>query len=458
MSQRRNKNVKASMEVYLVADDNQALATAGASLVGAGTALNISDKMLGVMGAEHGEHVAFGEFLAAADTPVESSVIQIVAGTPKSSAINTVDPFNVGDRAMDISGKIKAGNILSVSTTAYAPGEHNLKRVHTVSGQAVSTDYKAYINVESVRKDREYGTQNRDTLISAFKTPAAATNMLDYVLQKMAHDFNIQSELLVGNKQVVVFGINAAGGSGTLIGGAGGLQVGDSVPFITYNGITYSVVITTEMLATMTTSITALAGLAASTIEVIDITTAGAAAKVDELLVMGLDESLSQAYDGIKQVKTRVRVTLDDLLTHTVTELSSPKEAVNEGRGVNLRYRKRAALSLGYLENHDHGDYFISPVSYVNPLLNYNITYIEYFEEDLHISGRQDSPKIVAILLPSAITNPTAEAGTAFTVATTELTTLAALNALLGVWLAYSSDNYRSIKYLGAATKAAPFV
>lgn len=424
-------------------------------LVGSGTALNIADQQLGVISVDHNGEDPYGNFLSDGRTVNEVNAVQLVQGTPKSGAINTVDLFHYGHRSSVKTGKIEADKILSVATYKYTPGRNAIKRVHTIGTPAASTDYVAYLQIESARRDRDFGS-NRDILTATCTTPASATSQLDYLLQNLAAKWNTESTLLDGNRPIVVLGIKRAGGAGTQIGP---LTSSDTVPFMTWNGQTYSLSMTTEIISALQTGYAADNSIANSTVEVIDLSTAGAAAKVDELFVIGLDEATAVVDDNIPERKTRLRVTLDEDLTHTVINLSKPLEAVNTGRKLKLRYDDKAGLQIFNMQNHPHGEYFVIPPSYITESSNYTVTFIEYVGEDLHISGVQDSPKLAVIVLPAAISNPNGDVdGTPFTVTTTATNTVAGLNSSLGAWLKSASNTYNAIKYLGAATKDAPFV
>ena len=452
---RRNKNVYSPMEQILVATGNQALATATASLVGSGSALNILSGQLGILSADHKGSETFGKFITAGRTALQVASVQVVQGTPKSGSINTVNAYGVGDPAFVASAIIDADKVNYVATYKYIPGKHAIKRVQ-VSTPVVSTEYTAFINLRSHRGDRDFGKMP-DTLIASIVTPSTApTDIKDLVLQTLAYKFNLQASFTNGNRPIAVLGMKRSGsGSGVNIGG---LTAGTSVPVVVVNGVTYSLTFTTEMIASLQDAIVIDAGLATADIELIDLSTAGAAAKIDELLVIGLDEPRALAFDNINQTKVAVRWSTKTGLTSTVTSLSEPADTVNDGANWQLRYNERRGVTAFTLQNHPFNEYFISPTDYVDTAVNYTATIIEFYGNESTISGEMKSPKTVVILLPCAISNPTADASTPYTIATTATTTVTALNASLGAWLSSASDEYSRIQYLGSATKAAPFV
>jgi hypothetical protein len=454
MSKRRNKNVTSPVETILVGTGNQALATATNALAGSGSALNIADGQLGVLSADHKGTETFGHFITAGRTAIQVGAIQVAQGTPKSNAIQTVNAWKYDHPAVVTSGIIEPDKIISVSSSRFALGRLNIRRVQTGTPVA-DTEYGAFVTLRSVRRDRMFNKAD-DVIIASAITPGAATDMKDWLLQNIAYKFNTHSTLITGSKPFVVLGIKFAGGSGTVIGT---LAAGTNVNFMTANGVTYQIPMTSETIASLTAAVTAVAGIATATIEVIDLATAGNAAKIDELLVVGLNESLSQAFDDIAQTKVRARIDFKDNLTTTITQLVAPVETRNGGREWAIRDSHRSKLFRFNLQNHPiDGEFFINPYSYINESLNYTSTIIEYYDSETVISGATHEPKVCTILLPCAVSNPTANVNTGYTIATTATTTVTALNNSLGAWLSSASDTYNRIQYLDGATKAAPFI
>lgn len=454
MSRRRNKNVTSPVERILVGTGNQALATATSALAGSGSALNILNGQLGILSADHRGLETFGNFITPGRTAIQVGAIQVAQGTPKSAAIQTVNPWGYDDPAVVVSGVIQPDRVISVSSSRFALGRLNVRRVQTGTPVA-STEYTSFVTLRSVRRDRVYNAAD-DTIVASVITPAAATDMKDWFLQNIAHKLNTHSVLANGSKPFVVLGIDFAGGSGTVIGT---LAAGTNVDFMVLGGITYSVTMTQEFIATLTSAVAAVAGVATATIEVIDLSTAGAAAKIDELFVVGLNETPSVAFDNIPQTKVRARIDFKDNISTTITQLVAPSDTRNHGRGWQLRDADRAQLLRFSLENHPiKGEYPIVPYSYVDPTLNYTSTIIEYYAEETVISGTTHEPKVCTILLPCAVSNPTATVNTGYTIATTATTTVTALNNSLGAWLASASDVYQRIQYLDGAAKATPFI
>jgi hypothetical protein len=227
---RTNMAATASMPVILVADGDLALASG--SLVNGTTAFNIANKQIGVLAASDEGTVANGDFVATGTATIAGApVIQVVQGTPKSSAIHTVDVWEVGDPALVRSGYIYADMIRSVKTTKYRVPVYGAYAASGLPTPAVSTDYKAYIYLNSVRGDRDY-SDNDEVVSENVQTPAdfsaiGVTDKLDWVVQNLAYKFNSRSKVASlsnsaavqrGNKDYIVLGINTAGSFGQALG------------------------------------------------------------------------------------------------------------------------------------------------------------------------------------------------------------------------------------------------
>ncbi len=470
----RNKTNMLPMEVILVGTGDQEVPSG--VLVAAGNALNIADGQLAVMSEEHGGTVAHGELIVAGTTSTQVSRVSVIQGTPNSTQINKVSAFGNNHKAFVKSQVIERDKVRSVATTLYAVPTYSARVARGLSGVVVDTRYKMQIGLEGVRTDLVFNV-NRDNTTVVQDTPAAApTNINDYLLQNMALKANRSSQVVgeavpgvfsAGNKPFFVFGLKVAGGAGTAIGTMTKNTAAFNVAKYTMpNGTTVQVTFTPDetFISTLHEVLTQDSALASATIENLGNVTPGSAATVDAILVVSFDEDQALAFDNIKANKTRVYsfgISGGEAgaLTYTTEEVSEAFEGRNTGRQLLLRYKDRAGLQVFNMQNHVIGsEYFIEAPNYIDEDKNYTITVIEHYDTEDTLNNQSQFVKQTVIALEASVTAPTADAATGYTTATDDTATVTDLNATLGAWLSDADDKYSDIRYLGAATKASPFV
>lgn len=468
----RNKTNMLPMEVILVGDGDQTMPSG--ALVAAGNALNIANSQLAVVCKDHDGTVTFGNMLVAGTTSTQVAAVSVIQGTPNSTQINKVNPFAVNDKAVVESHVIERDKIRSVATFKYAVPAYSARVLRSVTGVEDETRYKMQIGIEGVRTDLVFNV-NRDNLTVVQDTPATTpTNVKDYLLQNLALKANRSSQVVgeavpgvfsAGNKPFFVFGLKVAGGSGTAIGTMTKNTAAFNVCKYTMpSGSTVQVTFKPDetFINTLHEVLTQDAALSAATIENLGNVTPGSAATVDALLVVSFDEDRALAFDNIKADKTRIYsfgVTGGTTLAYTTEEVSEAFEGRNKGRQLLLRYKDRAGLQIFNMQNHVIGsEYFIEAPNYIDEDLNYTVTIIEHYDTQDTLNNQSQFVKQTVIALPASISNPTANAATGYTTATEDTTTVSDLNDVLGAWLSDADDNYSNIRYLGEATKSAPFV
>ncbi len=457
----KKRNNMLPMECILVGTGSQAMAngTAGGTLTGTGlvkantSAFGISNGQIGAMSVDMDSTLAYGTFLVAGNTITTTSAIQLTQGTPLSSATHLTNQFEVGHQPVIKSPIIRAGKVLSVTTLAPALGNYSSEHFGTFATTPLDlADYSLRVTLDSVRNDLEYG-ENDEVVSSTFVTPeysdavvaAILTNPLDHLLQNVIVPLNYQSKLAVtntggnrfGNRNFVIFGLDSAGGAGTVIGT---IVAGDVIPVMTDASAVINYTATTEFVATVTAWIAAGVPNTA-TIELLDLTTAGqtGAAAIDSFIVMGLDETVSLAFDNIQAIKTKVTSTLGDgfLLFPAPTKLIAAYalEARGLGRDWAIEFNDRARLAIHNMQNQPFCEYFTQGNTYVDTAKLYTSTIIDYFDDEDTLTTTNMLPKQAIILLEATVTNPTADADTGYTIATTNTATVTSLNLILSVWL-----------------------
>ena len=279
-------------EVFLVASGNQALAKSG-NISSAGQSVNIANGQLGVIAATAAQpHLNPGDFLSSTNDPAGSAAndssdvpaIRIVQGTPSSADTSELYGWFNEDPSYVKSGIIRRNTVKSFTAQVAATPVLSSKLFSgmTDAGVLSSKDYAAFLEFRSRRNDRDYGS-NVEQLPVVITTPdftvTTVDSKLDWLITNMVQSLNLNSKLFNnperrGNKDFVSFAINTTGSN---TGGVtlGTIEVGDTVPFLKVGGTTYSATITKAMLEAFNQLIANSTVTATSTLEVVDLDTAG---------------------------------------------------------------------------------------------------------------------------------------------------------------------------------------
>lgn len=486
MSKIKRDNRKHVPEL-LVGYTNTALVSSGA-LVGAGTALGITNGALGLISWDFGGSEPVGDFMQAGDAATVEAV-KLIQGTPLSATINKVRPWETADPAYVASDILSRRQIRSFTATSFKAARLG---AHAFSGFGTPQDeelYKAYAFLYSPRMDRDFG--NNDNVVAAtYTTPnytaLGTVDPLDHLLQNLAVKFNAYSKLVAtsnpsyrtGNKDFIVFGVNLAGRSGTAIGT---IVCGDSIDVMTDSGSIYGTStspVTTSIVADAAL-IRALAGVvagsvanvvAASTIEVLDLTTAGDAAKVDALIFVSLEEDTAAYFDDIAQVIPRIEVGLAPIFEVDGTilqDLIAPEDVVGSGRLLKILEDNQARIYRHTMQKQPYLEYFSEGFTYVDPTKNYNMYIVDYFEYEPTLTTVEHYPKQLVIIVPVLENICTAGDDVADVAAYTtaadfydttgvSAATIASLESIFGAWLK-SANTVSPFTLHGNATSSVYF-
>lgn len=405
---------KPKTEVILVAKAGVAVANAAnatenlfdpASLVA-----NILDGQLGVVCDTHTSSTrAYNEFIDSSDDAVKVDTIRVIQGTPASADISAIAPLPYADKAAVKSYKIQAKNGImytakvakSSSSDAWVIGG-SLGAITPVS----ETDYKLHLQFISARNDKYFSVQGNENLSINFTTPdyttLATTSPLDHLVQNLVYNADLNSYAMRynmpfvrrGNKNFVAFALKLAGGSGTKIGN---IVAGVSFPAITSNGSTVSYIPNGDFVETIKNVITngSASGVSAdTTIELVDLSTAGAAAKTDAILLVALDHTLAAARDEIVPVKVRLNVGLEYGFQSGVSaakaNLSKPFEGEGKARTWQLYFDNGARLNIFTQQSRMHTEYFLQAPSYIDATKDYT-AYIIDSKEEYQVAYSHDS-------------------------------------------------------------------
>ena len=474
------KTNKLPMVQLLVATGDQALPTG--AFATATTALNLASGQLGILSWDPNSSVkALGQYIASGDDSNEVQAIKIVQGTPASANTTLADIWEVGDKSHLESGIIRKNQIRSVYVKK--------PQFAFLGGQAITAfatpidlgNYNAFLNLKSVRMQKEYGVTNSNSLyadapVTDF-TATAVVNPLDFVLTNILADFNTQSKAVTsgtrqGNQPFVVFGVKAAGGSGQALGT---ITPTTNITFQTIGGVAQVLKSSVELCQTLARLVQDNAQLTnTSTIENVDLSTAGAAAKIDALIVIGLPQTLAAYYDNVEQQMVMPQVNFGgDFISGVDPTVTTcyPQEGTGHSRKWKLWNDWRNQLNIHTKQIMPHEDWFSEGKTYIDLAKAFYTSYIiEYFDTENTLTLEEFSPKktvllfrgeplssftvnvanIVTRLAASSTPVPfvtSTDAGTG----TASAVTVAAIEAVLTAWLEHARTTGTNFQVCGDA-------
>jgi hypothetical protein len=438
-------------DAFLVSKGDAALAT-GVLVDSANNDINLADGQLGVVCADYDQLIAKDTFLTATNGPSSgpntvASVrkIKFVQGTPNSSDLSA-QGFDVTDHPPYVSGwEIDGRQALSFSAKLAKTPSLSAFTIGDVTANAGSlvalneTEYTLRIGLTGVRKNREFSLSGVDTTTISFTTPnfttLGTTNALDWLTKKSVYEINKRSNVirLNGNsrrfaeRQFVAFAIQIASGAGTGTGNSvttagsqstavidianGSLNAVSSIPVVYANGTTYSVPVTAQIRETFDNLIANSVITAASTVEVVNMDTAGAAAGADVIVIMGVDMEKARAFDDEPSVKVRLHVGLDASYNNPnilLTEASRPFEGEGDGERLYFIYQSNDGLNKYTAQNRPLYEEYLKPTNYIDQTASYDVFIIEnQHSMPVQFSHTQWHPKRTFILVPAGETTTT---------------------------------------------------
>jgi len=425
------KTNKLPMESILVITGDQVIPSG--SFTTATTALNLQNGQLGILSMDPNSAVrTYGEYLRTGDDSTEVQAITLVQGTAASQATQNADIWEVGDPAYVDSGIIRRGNIRSVMVKQGRFASLGAQAVTTFPTPADDANYNAFLTLDSVRYEKEYGITNSNSLYASAPVVADFTSItapLDYVLQYLIAGFNSQSKLVTtntrqGNKNFVVLGVKVGGGSGQALGT---ITPTTSFTFQTVESQAQNMTSSVEFVQAIARLVQDSTLTNSSTIENVDISTAGAAAKVDALIVVGLPHTLAAYYDNVEQVMVTPQINLGGGFISTATDPVVTTAYAQEGTGHSTKWddynRWRAQLNVHTKQNQPVNDWFSEGKSYIDLAKSFYTSYIiEYYDTENTLTHQIQSPKKTILLFRS-------EPDSSFTVNVANVVTRIAANS-----------------------------
>lgn len=456
---RTGRSSVAPQDTIIVASLDAALAAG--HLAAAGNACNISDGEVGLLSTDFSSAtIAANNFVTAGVTALQVKRAKFLRGTPNSANLMNVSPYNLNDKAYIASAEIVPEKIRSVTSTLPEIASYEMQLLSAFTAPTVATDYTLNLVLESVTRDIEYAPQRRDWRTYTVTTLATApTAPTDYLLQTLATKANQESIYRNGaGRPFIVFGIASDGTPGVVLNT---IAAGTVISFMTDAGTTWTYTADIPFVKSIQNGIAN--GTIAGTESIVNLNSvaAGSAVTVDNLLFVGLDEVSAIIYDEETRNKVRINAGIENA-TYTTEAVSYPKDWIGTGKQWKLEWKRRMGNRNYFTEwyaNPLNGGQEISPSYITNTVAALYTSYvIEFDNAERQTTNEQfTTPHKLTILVPASITNPTANGGTPFTVATTNTTLLTTLNSIFGAWLSSASTNFSNIEYYGG-TQATPFI
>lgn len=401
------KTNKLPMIQLLVATGDQRLPS-GTTFASSSTALNLSDGQIGVLAWDPNAPVrTMGTYLTPGDDPTDTQAIKIVQGTANSSNVQLANPWQVGEPTHVESAVIKHNQIDSVYVKKAAYATYGAQACTSFPTPVDNGVYNAFLTLDSVRDEKTYGVTNDNSIYSDVPLVAdftTITSPLDYVLTHLMCNFNSQSRAVrsntrQGNQPFVIFGVKVGGGSGQALGT---ITASTSLTFQTVDGVDQKLTSSPELCQALAQLVQDSALTNSSTIEDVDITTAGAAAKIDALVVIGLPHNLAAYYDNVPQTMVFPKINFGAsflLGTDPTVVTCNPKEGHGHTRRWKIWNDNRQQLNIHTKQNTPFMDWFSEGYTYIDPAKDFYTSYIiEHNHEERVLTGTINSPMKTVLL------------------------------------------------------------
>lgn len=368
--------------------------------------------------------VALNTILGATPTIDQAPTLAIYQGTAASADVaGATATYPLAVRPYERSAPIGRTSYITVTKQAVVAPVLASTLLSAVTAPVAATTYGVTVAFKGSDIDRQYSNE-LTAAVHAYYTTAASlsgvTSPTDLVLQNLVHELNRHSQLVRysarynANDPLLALGL---GTSGTIISG---LSAGSTLNVITVGGVTKSVVVTAPMLV----ALQAFATAGFTHVVTVNKLTAGGAATVTAIGVIGLDR-IKAFIDYVPEVKRDVDFGVKSGWTvgqYTITKTTLPIEGQGSGVVLDLLYKATQGQRKYNLRNTE--DPIVNYPSPVNTALNYvtyNITHAKLTPPDSYSTAY--APFRDIILIPS-----------------TETTVITAFDTALNSWL-QSGDN-----------------
>lgn len=414
----RKRTNKQHLEYIFVPSGNQAMPVTG-NLSSTTNNVNVADGQLGAIVATHDANVpglSWGDFLPASTSAQDIDAIKLVMGTPNSANTVNVTGWEDGHKGFLQSPIIHRDKVRAFSARVAQGETYNATSFSGFNTPTDETLYKLWVELRSVRNDRDFG-KNVETLPISYTTPdysslPTITQPLAHLIQNVCHKINLQSQAIStapsfrskGKKPVIAFAIDVSGGSGKTLGS---ITCGDVITVMTSGSTTSSFVADQTFVDTVDEWLNATGTpfTVASTIENINIATAGTAGTpaIDSFVIMGLDQTTGVSYDDIYSVKVRADVELAGgfrvLPLFTEVKLSHAFDGLGNGRTWRIRFDSRAFGNQHNLQLTGYQDNVIAIPNYLDEAKSYSAFVLDLYDESETLTSVPQTQKRVVILM-----------------------------------------------------------
>lgn len=419
-------------------------ATALISTTGNGSAI-VADGQMAIVNADTNTTITTG------NTVANVQRIKLVIGTENSADFSTAGPV---DRFPFLeSAVINGASLMAFSGKAFSVGQLGAYIIGKPSGTngqipvASNTLYSLNLAWQSPRGDKYFSTSGREFLPVGFTTPdytatglnLSAANSLAHLVENVGYKVNLQSSAFSsaftqrgrGLHKVVALAIDYGGGAGTGTGTSTAVSTSfidiiagtsATIPVAVINGTTVSIANTPEVKAAFTALVADTAITNAATVEVIDLSQAGAGRTPDTLMLLGLDETKSLATDEIPFVRSNLIVGLDGGyktgVVPTIVESVDAKEGSGQGWKLEIdeKYRSQRTQWSNQMVGIEN---FLEAKARVDKTASYNVYALQVANDfAVGYSHTANHNNLYVIAVPTGDT-----------------TTIASLNAKLAPWL-----------------------
>lgn len=287
-------------EFYLVSAPNQTTLKTADPLYDTTTgAVNLNEGQIGILNVSTFGSTAFNTFTDATPTVSESPEIQIVQGTADSANPSALSTYPLWSRPFEASPVIDFRNqVVEVTHQQHRVGKLNTWVLGapsaSTSGQINTkndTIYGLNIAYRGAHIQYQYSMEQAAALTVTVTSPdnlTTFTKPINWLVYNLGYEINRNSQYFnqgsrfQGTDPVMAFAVSDEASGGTAISS---INVGDQVPVWIYKGVTRTVKVTRELLASLTSAATATGFTRIHTINLANAATDPATG----LLIVGLD-------------------------------------------------------------------------------------------------------------------------------------------------------------------------
>jgi len=432
------QNNKRANETFLVAGvSTTTVPNLGTALVNSSTgAVNLSDGQIGFFAAypmDGGSILNLNTALnhtTTYSTVANAPWIQIFQGTEDSANPGaSTKKYPLFPRPYEASNVIKGTNNLSVTKQAPVSPTTSTWVMGSAQGNHNSitaldnTEYGIAIAYRGRMMDELYSPEASNHITHYYTTPnytaLSTAQPTDHLLQNLAWQINRNSKAVAvnrtkyrGSEPVVALLVDSnTPSAGVAIGGGSPIAAGDTIPVVTTNFGTRSIILTADQAESIKNAMIAATGQVIASVDAnilnINLATAGTATGgvADTLILLALDRD--QAFeDRIPQVKVRLDVATAagfDVDTTYLTEEEEASEGQGQGRWLDLWYKATHGQRKYSLDHTmDPVIEFDSPIDVTDAYYQYTILHEDVNQVDTH--NVVVSPLKEILLVPDANT------------------------------------------------------